>query len=186
MRLLVGSVGCALLAACPHHAPPDPPSVVVVHDPQQGAGSSPLAGALDGVGMTLLLPMERQQEEIKVLQNSISRTDLASDRLQLALLLALTDEPIRDTARAGALLAGRSWTDTGSETLARLVLELVEERGAHARDRLDAAEVVDQERRLRRALEERIAAMKAIDTEIDARELGAEAADDGQTEDPVR
>jgi hypothetical protein len=176
-----GVLGLLVLAGCPGKPPPEP-SVVVVHEPTPVA--SPLTGALDGVGMTLLLPLERQQEEIAALTDALGHADLASDRIQLALLLTLADPPLRDAARARQLLAGHTWDDAGYETLSRLAQGLIDERAARAADADDAAAALDHERRLRRALEERIEAMKAIDTEIDAREL--EATDDGPSEDPVR
>jgi hypothetical protein len=182
-RLAAGLVVTIVSAGCPRGVPLESPQLVVVHDaPPEEANDAPLIGVLDGVGMTLLLPRERQQEEIVALNDALASTDLASDRMQLALLLTLGDPAVRDAERARALLEGRTFDDAGSETLARVVLELVEERDAHARDRL----ALEQERRLRREFEHRIEAMKAIDTEIDARDLEAETGDASQAEDPVR
>ncbi|MEQ1507074.1 MAG: hypothetical protein ABMB14_32905, partial [Myxococcota bacterium] len=158
--------------ACGSHAPPQ---VVVVPSPTPAPEvSSPLVGVLDGVGMMLLLPRERQEQEVAALSAGLASADLPTDRLQLALLLVLGDEAVRDADRAAALLEDRSWNAAGYETLARLVLDLLEERTGHASDKLDAAIALEQERKARKALEERLEAIKAIETEIDARELGAD------------
>jgi hypothetical protein len=182
MRALARAVtiGVLSLSGCPRRpAPQPPPQVVVVPAPAPHPVShAPLVGVLDGVGMVLLLPRERQREEVEALAEGLERADLPTDRIQLALLLALGDEGIRDADRARALLENRTWDSSGYETLARLVMQLLEERLDRARDRLDLAEALEAERRARKELEERLEALQAIETEIEARELGAEE-DDG-------
>jgi hypothetical protein len=174
-----------LLWGCAHRAQTGP-QVVVVHDPVPAATSTtPLVGALDGVGMMMLLPRERQAEEITRLTQSLASADLPTDRIELALLLALGDPSLRDAERARDLLEGRTWDDAGYETLVRVVLALLEERADRQSDKVQAQEAFEAERRLRRELQARLEAMKQIDTEIDARELGVEG-QDGQAEDPVR
>jgi hypothetical protein len=159
--------------------PAPAPQVVVVPAPAPTViEHAPLVGVLDGVGMILLMPRERQKQEVEALADGLARADLPTDRIQLALLLALGDEGIRDADRARALIENRTWDSAGYETLARLVMQLLEERLNRARDRLDLAEALEAERRARRELETKLEAIKAIETEIEARELGAEG-DDG-------
>lgn len=184
-------ISAALLAACPRVPPPsssDHSGVRVVDVPAPSVlyVQSPLVGVLDGVGMMLMLPRERQKQEIDRLAEALTRADLPTDRLQLALLLTLGDEGVRDTERARALLRDRTWDTAGYETLTRLILQLLQERHDHARSRLDAAIQLEAERRARQELEERLEAIKAIESDIEARELGAETSDGDPTADSIR
>lgn len=164
-----------IAAGCAHRAQVAPPQVVVVPGPAPVEPCSPLIGVLSGAGMVVVLPRERQKEEIEALTATLGRTDLVTDRLRLAMLLTLGDEEVRDTERARELLEGRTWEDTSYEALARLMLELIEERKARARDRLDLSFALEQERREKSALQARLAEIRAIETEMDARELAPEA-----------
>lgn len=166
-----------LLAGCGHHrAEVAPPQVVVVPGPAPIEPCSPLIGVLGGVGMVILLPLERQQQELAGIDASLARTGLVTDRLRLAMLLTLGDERIRDTERAQQLIEGHTWEDTSYEAVARLILELIEERKARASDRLDLSFALEQERRQRAELEDRLAQIRAIETEMDARDLRQEGA----------
>ena len=134
--------------------------------------------------MVVVLPRERQKEEIRGAEREPRPHRFVTDRLRLAMLLTLGDEEVRDTERARELLEGRTWEDTSYEALARLMLELIEERKARARDRLDLSFALEQERREKSELQARLAEIRAIETEMDARELAPEA--NGETTHPVR
>ena len=166
----------ALALGCGHRAQVAPPQVVVVPGPAPVEPCSPLIGVLGGVGMVILLPVERQEQELAGIEASFARTDLVTDRLRLAMLLTLGDERVRDTERAEELLDGRTWEDTSYEAVARMILELIEERKARASDRLDLSFALEQERRERAELEDRLAQIRAIETEMDARDLPPEGA----------
>src|SRR5690606_31511239 len=123
----LGLLSLGLLAACPRVPPPissDHSGVRVVDMPAPVVppSQSPLVGVLDGVGIVLMLPRERQQQEVERLTNELSRADLPTYRLQLALLLALGDEGIQNSEKARALLQDRTWDAAGYETLTRLIL----------------------------------------------------------------
>lgn len=170
-------VACAL-SGCRHRPTQPPPQFLYVPAPAPAPSTNaPLVGALDGVGMMLLLPSDRQRAEIERLRAGLATADRPTDRIQLALLLTLADEAVRDTDEARALLEGHAFDAAGYETLARVVLELLAEREAVARARLDGALALDAERRARQQLADQLEAIKAIETQIEARELGEGASD---------
>ena len=177
------------LAACAQRQPSvehasAPPPVTYVQTPVAGPESgSPLLSVLVEIGRLSALPVADQKAEIVRLNDSLARTGLASDRLRLALLLVLGDAGVRDDERAKSLLAGVAWDDLAYEAVARMALELVDERRRHARDRLDANTSLEEERALREELEARLRAVEQIETDMNNREVEGDAS---QAEDPLR
>jgi len=185
IRLLlpaVLAVGCAALHKSPPEVAAQPaPAAVAAPSPDIG---SPLVSVLTNVGRMVTLPVDEQRAEVVRLTDNFSRSGLPSDRLRLALLLVLGDPAIRDNERVKGLLEVEAWNDLAYETLARLALDLVDERRRHARDRLDASAALDEERKLREDLEARLHAVEQIETEMNTREVGG--GDASQAEDPLR
>jgi hypothetical protein len=184
--LLVWSPALALGCAPVHKRPVEPvpaPAVMVVPAPPTDSGS-PLVAVLSNIGRLVTLPQEEQRTELVRLTDNFTRSGLPSDRLRLALLLVLGDPAIRDHERAKAMLEVEAWEDLAYETLARLALDLADERRRHARDRLDASAALDEERKLREELEARLRAVEQIEDEMNTREVGG--GDASQAEDPVR
>ncbi|MEZ4240926.1 MAG: hypothetical protein R3F59_33165 [Myxococcota bacterium] len=176
------AAGCAPKAA--------PPQVVLVPQAEPATPpEAPLVGVLQSVGMLLVMPPERQVEEIDSLQAGLDSGAPASDRVRLALLLAVGAPEVRDSERVHALLDDRTWDDAAYEALARFVLQLADERAGRARDRLDAAEALEAERKLRKELEARLDAIRTIETDIERRDLADEEPHDQRAPpppDPVR
>lgn len=100
-----------------------------------------------------------------------------NQRLNLALLLVVGAPELRDETRALALLA-----DPQGDVLFGVVQALVTERAEHRQAQEAAAAALASERAEREALEARLRAIKAIDREMDVRELGGP----GDDEDPSR
>jgi len=178
---LVLTVACAGMRKSPPEVHPQPAATVVPPSPEAG---SPLVSVLTNVGRTVTLPVEEQKAEVVRLGDNFARSGLPSDRLRLGLLLVLGDPTVRDNERAKQLLEVEAWSDLAYETLARLALDLVDERRRHARDRLDASAALDEERKLREELEARLRAVEEIETEMNTREVGG--GDASQAEDPLR
>ena len=179
---LIVAAGCARPVPPPaavDASTPTPPVPVVVQ-------ISPLVGLLDGAGQALLLPRERQAEEIARIEAGLADADLPTDRLRLAVLLTLGDPELRDEPRAAALLEGRTWSDTGYETVARLILAVVDERSERAADREELAAQLEQQRRRAEALEGRLEALRDIETEMHRDEEAGDAHGDGKAEGPGR
>ena len=187
---MLSTVSCAVvLAACAaiHKPVPDnaatQPNVVYVPTPPPETGS-PLLSVLTNVGKLVTMPVAEQEGEVVRLTDNFTRTGLPSDRLRLALMLVLGDASIRDNDRANELLSSEAWGDLSYEALARLALDLVEERRRHTRDRLDASTALEEERKQREELEARLRAVEQIETDMNTREVEAE--DASQAEDTVR
>ena len=179
---LMIALGCAGLRQSPPETITQPaPAPVSQNIIETG---SPLVSVLSNVGNTVTMPVDEQRAEIVRLTDNFVRSGLPSDRLRLALLLVLGDPTIRDNERARELLAVEALNDLAYETLARLALDLVDERRRHARDRLDASAALDEERKLREELEARLRAVEQIETEMNTREVGG--GDASQAEDPLR
>jgi hypothetical protein len=176
------AMGCAGLRQSPQETISQPAPTPVSHTVIETG--SPLVSVLSNVGRIVTLPVEEQRAEIVRLTDTFVRSGLPSDRLRLGLLLVLGDPAIRDNERARELLAVEAWNDLAYEALARLALDLVDERRRHARDRLDASAALDEERKLRAELEARLRAVEQIETEMNTREVGG--ADASQTADPIR
>jgi hypothetical protein len=187
--LLLYGMAFAAFAACAPRQPTleqasPPPPVTYVQTPVAGPETgSPLLAVLVEIGRLSALPVADQKAEVVRLNDSLTRTGLPSDRLRLALLLVLGDTPVRDDERAKGLLAGVAWDDLAYEAVARLALELVDERRRHARDRLDANTSLEEERALREELEARLRAVEQIETDMNNREVEGDAS---QAEDPLR
>jgi len=190
MRTPLLLCGMALAACARGHQPSvehasDPPPVTYVQTPVAPPETgSPLISVLVNIGNVATLPVAEQKAEVVRLADNLTRTGLPSDRLRLALLLVLGDSAVRDDERARGLLSGEAWNDLGYEAVARLALELVDERRRHARDRLDANTTLEEERALREELEARLRAVEKIETDMNTREV--EGGDASQAEDPLR
>lgn len=171
----------ALLVGCPRPAPPQPQIVVVpVPTPREPIGIAETV--LSAVAAVVALPRERQQEEVERCREALANADFASDRLRLALLLLLGDPSLRDTGEARGLIEGRTWDPT-EETLVRLVLALVDEHDQRLTEGVEAREALATERARRKLLEERLEALKAIETDMGQREEGGHV---DATSDPDR
>lgn len=168
--VLLGTASLGRVACVPKE--PTLPPVVVLPAPAAPPETSPIAGVLDSVGMLLQKPLEAQHAEVTALTHALDRTGLPSDRLRLALILALASPPVGDDDRARALVEARTWERAGYETLARFVLQLLHERAERAQDQRDASAALDAERMAREDLEKRLEAIKAIETDIGSRDLG--------------
>lgn len=151
-----------MLLACAHR---DVPPQVVLVPAQAVEAPDPVAGLLAAAGVVVGMPRERQQEEVARWTEALARTDLPTDRLRLALILALGDPEVQDPQRVRELLADRTWGDAAYETLARLILEVVETRDDGARTRGE----LEREKLRREELEQQVEALKAIEADIDAR-----------------
>ncbi len=188
--VLIPLLAVPLLTGCPRTATPPPivtpqPAPTVVVRPEQAA-RTPLQGVLGSAGWLITLPRERQQEEVERLARVVERDDLPTDRLRLALLLALGDEAIRDAERVRTLLHGQGLDDDtlASETLIRLVLEVVETRSTSDAERLRLALALEQERERREEVEAKLDALRVLEVEMQEREVPeAETGGGGSTPD---
>lgn len=152
-------------------APAAEPRVIVTPAPPSSDVPS-LNAVLGSAGWALSLPRERQAEEVERWSESVARDDLPTDRLRLALLLALGDDQVRDHDRVRALLQSQ-WYEGESlaaETLARVILEVVETRDEAARQRLRLALQVEEERKARGEAEAALDAIQDIEVEMEARD----------------
>lgn len=177
-----------VLSGCPHPAPTPTAAPQVVVVPQPGEPPVPpvcttnLDSVLATAGWAVNMPAERQADEIERWTERVERDDLAADRLRLAMLLVLSEEPLRDDAQARELLTGR-WLagDTGSaEVLSRLLLELVHTRAEAASDQSRTARQLAALRAERDELAAKLEAMEAIEVEMEQRSNGgSDGADSG-------
>ena len=157
---------------CPRPAPvPQIETLVVPAPPPEPAPGDSATVLLAAANVALSMPRERQVEEIDRWAASLERTDLPTDRLRLALLLALGDPAVHDSERVRTLLADRSWgpTENGLEALSRSLLELAHERIAGAERAAQHAADLAAEREKRKVLEEQLEALRALEAQINDR-----------------
>lgn len=181
-------LGVLVLAGCPRSPEPvmaPAPQIVVTQPPPVGPPPPALNAVLASVGWALALPRERQAEEVDRWTVAVARDDLPTDRLRLALLLALGDPTIQDAEKVRSLLRGQWFhgEDLAAESLARVVLELVETRETSATTRLALAMELRKEREAREDLEAKLEAIQNIEAEMEARDR-ALVEGEGNVQDP--
>lgn len=161
------AMGCTTRTVPPVSAP----SVMVVPVPAPVMPTDPVAGTLASAGVVLGMPRERQAEEIERWSVSLDRTQQPTDRLRLAMLLAMGDPAVRDADRVRDLLQDQAWTADhgGYEMLARLLLEVVETRAEADADRVRLLAKVLAEAERSQVVQEQLDALKQVESDLDAR-----------------
>ncbi|HEY8554222.1 MAG TPA: hypothetical protein VIL43_06765 [Burkholderiales bacterium] len=150
---------CAAPRAVPEAPAPD------VHALGGALAVDPLSELISFAERVRKLPPARQQWEIEIAREAYSQSPDALTRLKLAVLLASAPPGLRDTARARALLRATAQDASATQSM-RAVASLWLEDMAQ-REALEQA--LEEERRQRLALQQKMEQLKSIEEEMDRR-----------------